>query len=248
MEAARVAASRGHKVTLFEKSNALGGQLLYAAIPPYKEEWRTLVSYLSTQLKKLDVEVRLDDECTVRTVERQKPDVVIVATGAAPAIPEIPGIKRKNVVAALEVLEEKKKVGQEVIVVGGGSTGCEVAEFLYRKGKKVTILEMLDRIGEDIGNWNRWVVIDRLRANVRIETKAKVEKITKRGVHVTWAGRYPEFFEADSVVIAVGMKSTDKLAKDLQRKGVSLYKIGDCAKPGKVKEAIASGFRAGLRV
>jgi 2,4-dienoyl-CoA reductase (NADPH2) len=248
MEAARVAALRGHKVTLFEKSDALGGQLLYAAIPPYKEEWRTLVSYLSTQLKKLDVEVRLNDECTVRTAERHKPDAVIVATGAEPIIPEISGIKRKNVVTALEVLDEKKKVGQEVIVVGGGSTGCEAAEFLHKKGKKVTILEMLDRIGGDIGNWNRWVVIDRLSANVRMETKAKVEKITQKGVKITWAGKYPQFFEADSVVIAVGMKSTDKIAKDLQGKVASLYKIGDCAKPGKVKEAISSGFQAGLRV
>jgi len=248
MEFARVAASRGHKVVLFEKKDRLGGQLLYAAIPPYKEEWRTLVNYLSTQLRKLHVEVRLDVECTVRTVERYKPDAVIVATGAAPMIPDISGIKRKNVVTALEVLDEKKKVGQEVIVVGGGSTGCEVAEFLHKKGKRVTILEMLDRIGGDIGNWNRWVVIDRVSASVRMETKAKVEKITERGVHVTWAGKYPKFFEADSIVIAAGMKPVDKIAKELQGKVASLYKIGDCAEPGKVKEAISSGFQAGLRV
>jgi len=248
MEAARIAASRGHKVTLFEKRDKLGGQLLYATIPPYKEEWRTLVSYLSTQLKKLDVQVRLNDKCTVRIVERHKPDAVIVATGATPIIPEISGIKRENVVTALEVLDEKKKVGHQVVVVGGGSTGCEAAEFLYKKGKRVTILEMLDRIGGDIGHWNRWVVIDRLSANVRMETKAKVEKITERGVHVTWAQKYPEFFEADSVVIAVGMKPVDKIAKDLKGKVASLYKVGDCAEPGKVKEAISSGFQAGLRV
>ena len=113
---------------------------------------------------------------------------------------------------------------------------------------EVTILEMLDRIGEDIGNWNRWVVIDRLSAKVRIETKSRVEEITGRGVKITWAGRYPEFFEADSVVIAVGMKATDKIAKELQGKGPSLYKVGDCVKPAKVKEAIASGFEAGFRV
>jgi pyruvate/2-oxoglutarate dehydrogenase complex dihydrolipoamide dehydrogenase (E3) component len=196
----------------------------------------------------LGVQIRLNEECIATTVEKAKPDAVVVATGAKPLIPNLPGIKSMKVVTAIEVLEERKEVGQDVVVVGGGSIGCETAEFLHRKGKKVTLLEMLDRIGEDIGPSNRWLVIDRLSSTVRIETKAKVEEITDEGVRISWAGKYPEFFEADSVVIAVGMEAVDQMVKELEGKVESLYHIGDCAKPGKVREAVAGGFQAGFEV
>jgi 2,4-dienoyl-CoA reductase (NADPH2) len=249
MEAARVASQRGHQVTLFEKEPKLGGQLLYAALPPYKEEWNTFMNHLVGQLRKLNVEVRLNEECTVRAVEEGGPDAVILATGATPMIPNIPGVDKDNVVTAIEVLTRSKQVGQNVVIVGGGSIGCETAEFLFKMGKKVTILEMLDRIGADIGEWNRWVVIDRLNAaGIRVETGSKVGVITEKGVIITRPNGLQEFFEADSVVIAVGMKSVNKMADELNGKVASLYKVGDCVEPRKVREAIEGGFLAGLQV
>jgi 2,4-dienoyl-CoA reductase (NADPH2) len=249
MEAARVASQRGHHVMLFEKGPKLGGQLLSAALPPYKEEWNTLVNYLVTQLRKFNVEVRLSEECTVRTVKESEPDAVIVATGATPILPDIPGVDKGNVVTAMEALMGSKQVGQNVVIVGGGSIGCETAEFLFKMGKKVTILEMLDRIGADIGEWNRWVIVDRLNAaGIRVETGSKVELITEGGVKITRPNGLQEFFEADSVVIAVGMESKDKISDELSGKVISLYKVGDCLEPRKVKQAIEGGFLAGLQV
>jgi len=249
MEAARVASQRGHRVTLFEKELKLGGQLLYAALPPYKEEWNTFVHYLVAQLRKLNVEVRLNEECTVRMVEEGGPDAVIVAAGATPILPDIPGADKGNVMTAIEVLTGSKQVGQNVVMVGGGSIGCETAEFLSNMGKRVTILEMLDRIGADIGEWNRWVIVDRLNAaGIRVEASSKVDRITEKGVKITRPQGLQEFFEADSVVIAVGMRSLSRIANELSGKVASLYTIGDCVEPRKVRQAVEGGFLAGYQV
>jgi pyruvate/2-oxoglutarate dehydrogenase complex dihydrolipoamide dehydrogenase (E3) component len=136
-----------------------------------------------------------------------------------------------------------------VVIVGGGSTGCETAEFLVAKAKQVTILEMLPRIGAEYGPMNRWVVIDRLvAAGIRLETGVKVTGITEKGVGVIRAGLYTEFFEADSVLLALGMKSDDGVALNLEGKGPSVFKVGDVVKPAGVTEAIESGFRIGLQI
>jgi 2,4-dienoyl-CoA reductase-like NADH-dependent reductase (Old Yellow Enzyme family)/thioredoxin reductase len=248
MEAARVAARRGHRVRLFEKKGKLGGQLLYATLPPYKEEWNNLIRYLSTQLKKLDVDIRLNKECTKETIDKAKPDAVIVATGATPIIPDIPGINGHNVVTALQVLDGSKEVGQNVIVVGGGAIGCETAEYLHRKGRRVTILEMTDCIGKDIGAWNQWVVMDRISKDVRLQTHVKVDEIHEKGVKATKADSDSEFFKADTVVIAVGMKPVDRMANELKGTGTSLHIVGDCVRLGKVRDAIAAGFKAALEI
>jgi len=249
MEAARVTALRGHQVTLFEAKDKLGGQLLNAIVPPYKDEWNSTIRYFTTQLGKLHVEVRMNTRCTAKEIEEGKPDVVIVASGAIPLIPNLPGMNGNNVVTAVDVLAGRKQTSQNVVIVGGGSTGCETAEFLAQKGKQVTILEMLPRIGADYGPMNRWVVIDRLiAAGIRLETSVKVEGITEKGVRVIRAGLYPEFFEADSVVLALGMKPDDGVDLNLEGKVLSLFKIGDAVKPAGVTEAIESGLKVGLQV
>ena len=249
MEAARVAALRGHRVTLFEAKDKLGGQLLYAAIPPYKEEWKTTIGYLTAQLEKLKVEVKLNEAPTAEEIARGKPDVVIIATGAIPHILDLPGIKGPNVATAIDVLAGRKQTGRNVVVVGGGSTGCETAEFLAQKGKQVAILEMLPRIGADYGPANRYVVIDRLvAAGIRLETGVKAEAIAKTGVKVIRGGLYPEFFEADTVVLSVGMVPDDEIARTLEGKMSSVFKIGDAAKPASVKEAMESAFKIAMQI
>jgi 2,4-dienoyl-CoA reductase-like NADH-dependent reductase (Old Yellow Enzyme family)/thioredoxin reductase len=248
MEAARVASLRGHEVILADNRNQLGGQLLVAVLPPHKEELGCLTRYLAGQMEKLGVKVRLGREVTVKTVEKLKPDVVIVATGAAPKMPDSPGVGRKKVATAIDVLTGRREVGERVAIVGGGLVGCETAEFLAEKDKKVTILEMLDRIGADIGRTTRWVTMGRLRSlGVRMERNAKVEEITDKGVRATRNGG-SEFFEADSVVLAVGMEPNRELARKLEGKVEALYVIGDSAQPGKITEAIESALRVAREV
>jgi 2,4-dienoyl-CoA reductase (NADPH2) len=249
MEAARVAALRGHRVTLFEAADKLGGQLVYGVVPPHKEEWKTTVAYLTAQLEKLKVEVKLNEAPTAEGIARKKPDAVIIATGATFYIPDLPGITGPNVVTAIDVLAGRKQTGRNVVVVGGGTTGCETAEFLAREGKQVAILEMLPRIASDCGPANRYLLIDRLvAAEIRLETGVKAEAITRTGVKVIRNGLYPEFFEADTVVLSAGLVSDDKIARTLEGSVSSVFKIGDAVKPAGIKEAMESGFKIALQI
>jgi 2,4-dienoyl-CoA reductase-like NADH-dependent reductase (Old Yellow Enzyme family)/thioredoxin reductase len=242
MEAARVAAMRGHHVTLADSKDQLGGQLLVAVLPPHKEELTGLTTYLAGQMNKLCVTVELGQKVDAAFVEKAKPDVVVVATGATPIVPEIPGVNGDNVAMALDVLTGKKEVGNNVVIIGGGMVGCETAEFLVAKGKKVTIVEMLSKIGVDIERANRWVVLARLRQlGIRMEVNAKVEEITGSGVRARRNGNM-ESFDGDTVVLAAGMKSDNGLAGEIDGKVAEICVIGDSAKPGKIAQAIESAF------
>lgn len=249
MEAARVAALRGHRVTLMEKAGSLGGQLRQVVAGLHKDEWNNLTVFLTRQIEKLGVEVRLNEEATVEAVQEHRPDAVIVATGSEPVFPKIPGISGASVLDSHAVLTGARPVGNNVVIVGGGATACEVGEFLEAKGKRVTILEMQPVIGADIGPKNRWVIIDRMaQARIRMEAGATVTGITKKGVTIVRKGKYHEFFEADTVVVAVGMKAVDTLANSLEGKVPELVRVGDCVRPGDIRKAIEDGFLAGTQV
>ncbi|MFC1990225.1 FAD-dependent oxidoreductase [Chloroflexota bacterium] len=249
MEAARVAALRGHHVTLLERKDKLGGNLITAAIPPHKkEDIGHLIKYFSRQMELCGVEVKLNQEAAPEFIEQGKPDVVIVATGASALIPEIQGVKGNNVTTALDVLTGARETGERVVIIGGGMIGCETAEFLAEKGKQVTILEMLGRIGGDIGASYRWVVMQRLRGSgIKMETRMKAEEITSKGVKAS-RDNSSEFFEGDTVVLAVGLKCNDELFHHLQEKVASLYSIGDCVEPHRVAEAVESGYRVAREI
>ena len=150
LEAARVAAARGHKVTLYEENADLGGQWLLASKPPHKQDHMLLLGYMVGQLDKLGVERKRGVKVTAAMVEETRPDVVLVATGAKPLVPPIPGVEREEVVTAWDVLGGRE-VGRRVLVVGGGLTGLETAEFLAEQGKEVVVVEMLKRVGADMG-------------------------------------------------------------------------------------------------
>jgi len=243
MEVAAEAARRGHRVTLFEKGDRLGGNLLLAAVPSYKWELSNLTNYLETQLKKSGAQIKLNQEVSEETIAQGKPDVVVIATGAIPRIPDIPGIDGGNVVTALEVLGGKKEVGDRVVVVGGGMIGCEVAEHLAEEGKQVTVVEMLERIGTDIGMTTRWVIMQRLRnAKIKLVTKTKAEEFTDKGVETNRDG-IKEFFAADSIVLAMGLVSQNELYRRLEVKGIKCYSIGDCNEALKILQAIEDGHR-----
>ena len=247
MEAATIAALKGHRVILYEKSKRLGGQLNLASTPPHKEELRNVISYFSYQLKKLKVKVVLGKEVNLRTVKRIKPDVIIVATGAVPIIPDIRGVKNKNVVTAWDVLAGRVEVGEEVVIVGGGMVGCETAEYLAEKGRKVTVIEMLPDIAIDMETFSRIFLLERLtQKNVRLITNTKVKEITKNGVIIV--NQREEILEADTVVLAVGSKPNTKLLEELEGKFPEVYAVGDCVEPRRCLEAIHEAWNVAFEL
>ncbi|MDH5390100.1 MAG: FAD-dependent oxidoreductase, partial [Candidatus Bathyarchaeota archaeon] len=238
MEAARVSALRGHEVVLCEKSDRLGGQLNLAVVPPHKEEMKSVAPYLESQIRKLGVKVVLGEEVTPLLVEKIKPDVVFIATGSVPAIPEILGVEGDHVVTAHDLLAGKASVKERVVVVGGGMVGAETAEFLAEKGKKVTILEMLGRIGIDMVPMAILMLYQRLKKlGVAMITNAKVQRITEDGVVYEKDGE-KQTVEADSVVLAAGSKPNISLMKALKGKVAEIYAIGNAKETGNVLEAI----------
>jgi len=248
MEAARVAAGRGHSVTLVERHTELGGQLLYAEIPPHKQEWRVFTTYLTTQMKKLGVDVRLGMAVTADQVIAARPDAVVLATGAAPARLILPGGDLPHVVSFLDVLTGKVEAGKRVVVIGGGCNGSETAEYLHETGRTVTVVELRAEMALDIDFWNRWVLLDRLEASgIRMVVEAKPEAITPEGVRISVNGE-PETIGADTVVYAVGARPYNPLYNALKGRVPVLKVIGDGGDPQRVRQAVDAGFRCGMEL
>ncbi len=205
MEAATVAALRGHQVTLCEKEGRLGGQLLLAAIPPFKEPIGDLNQQMVGQLRKAGVEIKLNYEATPEFIDRVKPDAVVVATGSVPTLPQIPGVKDKKVVDALDVLSGKATVGERVLVLGGELVGCEVADYLADKGKKVTITRRGPEMALKVSERERDSLLERLiRRGVMMLPMVQYEEITAKGLVITDKEGKKRTLEADTIVLAAG--------------------------------------------
>jgi 2,4-dienoyl-CoA reductase-like NADH-dependent reductase (Old Yellow Enzyme family)/thioredoxin reductase len=247
VEAAIVAAQRGHKVTLFEKDAKLGGQLNIAALPPFKGDIFPWINYMANQVEKAGVEVKLNTDATAEIVIKGNPDAVVIATGGTPAMPDMPGIDKLNVVTAQDVLSGKARAGQNVVIIGGGMVGCETGHYLAEQGKKVTIIEILKRMASDMFPMTRRRLMDGLRGKkVTLLASATCEEIKEGVVQVTTAEGKKETIPADTVIIAVGYKANNHLYKALEGKVPEIYCIGNSAKPRKILEANSEGYQAGL--
>jgi 2,4-dienoyl-CoA reductase (NADPH2) len=248
MEAARVAAERGHRVTLFERRGKLGGQLRFADLPPHKGEWRHFIAWQKRALQNHGVAIRLGCELTAAEILAGRPDALIVATGARSLIPPIPGVDGPNVATCVAVLSGRQPCGRRVVVIGGGAVGCETAEFLHAKGCEVTIVEMLPQIAPDVDFWNRWVLVDRLdAAGIRQLVGTRAVAIEGEGVRIAAAGQ-ERLLPAETVVLAAGARAYNPLAAGLAGKFEAVRFIGDCDTPQKVRQAVDAGFRAGMAV
>lgn len=250
MEAARIAALRGHEVTLYEKADSLGGQLTLASKPPHKEVFRNIIDYYSVVLSKLsNVSTELGKERIARDIAGEKPDVVIVATGGEPFIPDLPGVHGSKVVTSFQVLAGEVEVGPKVIIAGGGSVGCETANYLARQGREVTIVEMLDEVATDMERWTRMALMDELsQGKVKIITGAEIQKITDRGVTAVDKSANPITIEGDTVVLALGVKPVSELGRELAGKIKEVYTIGDSRKPGRILDAISNGYAVAYEI
>jgi 2,4-dienoyl-CoA reductase-like NADH-dependent reductase (Old Yellow Enzyme family)/thioredoxin reductase len=247
MQAAIVAAQRGHKVTLFEKDEKLGGQLNISAVPPFKDDILPWVDYLVNQVRKARVEVKLNTDATVEMITGTKPDAVVIAAGGIPAMPNIPGIDKSNVVTAQDVLSGKVKAGQNVVIIGGGMVGCETGHYLAEQGKTVAIIEILKKMASDMLFMTRRRLMDALRTKkVALLTSATCEEIREGSVQVTTAEGKRETIPADTIVIAVGYKVNDHLYKALEGKVPEIHCIGNSAKPRRILEANSEGYQTGL--
>ncbi|MBI2832779.1 MAG: FAD-dependent oxidoreductase [Chloroflexi bacterium] len=250
MEAARVAALRGHKVTLFEKGERLGGQLLLATVPPYKDEIARLTGCLVEQMKKAGVKVELKQEISPARLEGEKADVLIIATGAVPSLPQIPGINRGNVVTAADVLSGEIETGERVVILGGGRVGCEIAELLAEKGKMVVVVEMLEKLAPEmtIGQ-GRQILLGILdQYGVTMLTRVKGEKITDEGLVVSGMDGELRTLPADTIVIAAGYVPDTRLFESLRGKPSETYLIGDCVKARGILEAMDDGARIARQI
>jgi 2,4-dienoyl-CoA reductase-like NADH-dependent reductase (Old Yellow Enzyme family)/thioredoxin reductase len=251
LEAARVAALRGHQVALFEKSKELGGRFNLACIPPFKQEFATAIKWLSRQINKLGVHVELNKEVTPELVDEIGPDAVILATGAVTRRPSVPGIDREKVVLGEDILAGRVTLGNRVLIVGGGGIGTEVADFIAQRGKDVTIVEMLPEIGAATGIpvLVAQILIPRLKSyGVKMMTNASVKEITGEAVVVKIGGREEIIEGIDQVIIAAGARSVNELSGKLEGRVPEIYTIGDAKEPRTVFEATQEAAEAAGKI
>ncbi len=246
LEAARVSALRRHKVHLFEREE-LGGQLNIASVPPGKAEIKLLLDFEKNQINKLGVKVE-KRALTSEIVSQAKPDAVIVATGAQPIVPSMPGIEKENVVTAWQVLKGEVTPEGKVVILGGGEVGAETAEYLAKKGNQVTIVEMLDKVASDMDELSCHLLLFSLDdLGVKILTKATAREITDLGVVIEHLGK-EQLIEADTVVLALGAQPNQELGNQLKKLGTQLYIVGDCNTVGRLPDAVEGGFKAALNL
>ena len=249
MEAARVAALRGHQVTLWEKESRLGGQLIQAAIAPHKDRIAPLYKYLETQLQKLGVKIQPGKEATAAAVAEFNPEAVVVATGVKPFVPDISGLDKVKVVQAGDVLEGKVKVGQKVAIIGGELVGCETAEFLADRGRQVTVMRRGAEMATSIGPSNRDFFLSRLLdKGVTLLREVRYDGVSPEGVIITTKDGEKRTIEADTVVLAAGSVSDAALYKAIKDRVSEVCCIGDCVEPRTIRDAISEGFRTGQKI
>ena len=266
MEAARVAALRGHQVVLYEKEPKLGGLLPLAALVKGTEieDLPALIKYLEGQLTKLKVEVKLGKEFTLANLKEIKPDVFILAAGAEATLPDIPGIDNKIVVSGASLHQKLKSllrhsspdslrsltrlwmpVCKRVIIIGGGIQGCELAEFLVKRGRSVTIVDTAKKLGAGLAGINNATLPMWLagKGAKLIPGVKKYAEVTDKGLVIIDKEGQRQLLEADSIVTATTSKPHDELLKEVAGKVAEIYAIGDCHQGGLIIDAIAEGHR-----
>nr|WP_304432359.1 FAD-dependent oxidoreductase [uncultured Acetatifactor sp.] len=251
MEAARTAAMRGHKVFLYEKNGSLGGNLIPGGSHSFKKEVRELNAWYQNELKALPVEIHTGETVTSEQLRNMDADVIILATGSVPVMPNIPGMDDKKVLGCMEAFAHPEKVGQKVMVIGGGLVGCEMALDYAQDGKEVMVVEALPKIlsagilspipnGQmihDLFEHHHVTVLEKHRLSAVENGKVILESDGQKKV-----------LDADTVVIAVGFRPAPSMAQELQRCGAVVYEIGDGQKVSTILHAVWDGYEVGNNI
>ncbi len=249
LKAAEIAALRGHEVTLFERGHKLGGRMKLAAIPPKKAVLNDFLDYLERRVRELGITLELGREFTVERVATGKPDAVIVASGARPLIPDWKGMKESGALSVDAVLTGEGKLGSRILVVGAGGIGAETADYLLEMGKEVTLVEMLGEVASDLVIHLKHYLSHKLaEKGVAIYTSTKVKELGKGYALVEDASGRRKIEGFETIVLAVGSKSNDRVAKDLEGKVPALYVIGDASEPREALEAVYEGEEIAIKI
>lgn len=251
MEAARVAAIRGHKVSLYEKNQELGGNLIPGGSHRFKKEVRELNAWYQNELKLLPVEIHTGETVTAGQIKDMGADVVILATGFTSVMPKVPGIDDPKVIGCMDAFAYPEKVGQNVVVIGGGLVGCEMALDYAQDGKEVTVVEALPKIlsaGIPSPISNGQMIPDLFEYHhVNVLERHKLSAVVDGKAILDCDGQKKEL-EADTFVIAVGLRPAPSMAQELSDCGATVYEIGDEQQVSTILHAIWDGYEVGNNI
>ena len=248
MEAAHAAGERGHDVLLLEASNALGGQLNLASLPPGRREIERFCKFLKNRLQRSGVKILKERKATIALLREHATEVVILAAGAHPRGIEIRGLEDKRMISAWEVLSGKGDIREPILVLGAGLVGCETADLLSEAGKKIFLTEILPEIvaGAD-ADTKAYFTLKFKKNGVEILTDTELKSV--EGESATLRRGHEELrVPAGTVVCAVGAEPNDDLYDELVSSGLKVIKIGDCIQPRTILEAMPEGFQAGRSI
>ncbi len=248
MKAAITAAQRGHQVVLFEKSGELGGILKSEQAIPFKYEMYQLGVTFAKMMENEGVKVRLNTPATPETVEAEHPDALILAVGSQPIVPPLPGIGGENVVVVNNYYLEKDKVGDTVVVLGGGLAGCECAVHLGMEGKKVHLVEMRDALAVDCNIRNRPILMKQVEQYTTVHLSYQGLKVTPEGLICKDADGREVLVPGETVICAVGQRSNRADVDALRSCAPFVREIGDCVRPSNITNAVYQGYHAALDV
>ena len=254
MEAARVAAIRGHHVALYEKNDKLGGHVLTASVPSFKKDESRLLDWYQTELDELKVKLNMGKKVTPALLKKEEPDEVIVATGSKPVIPDVPGVNSDRGTTAIDLLLGKKTAGKRVVVIGGGLIGCETALWLAQQGRQVTIVEALKalmRSGSPVPRPNMMMLRDLLKFHgVNVLTNTSPCEVTTDGVIVVNQSAEKTTLPADTMVMACGLSPNRELYNSLKEivTKTRLHLIGDASEARNIMHAIWDGYEAARNI
>ncbi len=250
LKAAYTSALRGHKVILMEQEAELGGILKSEQALPFKHEMYELSNTFARFCKQAGVDIRLNTKATKETVEKENPDALIIAAGSAPLIPPIEGIHGKNVVVVNNYYLEKDKVGEEVVVLGGGLAGCEAAIHLAEEGKKVSLVEMRDDLAPDANVRHRPLLLAKIKEleSLEVHTGLKGLKVTEEGVLCADKDGKEQLIRGASVICALGQRARKDVVEELRDSAPYVVSIGDCVKVGTITNAVYQGYHAALDI
>ncbi len=249
LNAAWVAAKRGHDVHLYERQPFLGGQLVPGSRTDYKREMQSLINFQKKQVELNGVSCHLGQTATAETVLKVNPDIVILATGSKPMLPSVTGIDSESVTTFDVVLNGMHQDIRPTVVIGGGATGCEVAYHLSATGSPVLIVEVMPKIGGDLEAITKKILIRKLKENnVRILTEHRLARVENDTVVVIGPDKIEKKLAAGRVVVAIGIQPDDTIHKKIRDLGYETHVIGDCLKPRSAKTAIYEGAKLGLTI
>lgn len=246
MEAARVAAERGHNVTLVEKEDHIGGRLNEAAAPDYKYLIGKFMNWQNNALSKVNVTKVLGSKVDLDYIRKHQPDTVILAAGATPMVPRIKGIEKS--LHGVDVLNSRVKVEGKTVVIGGGLVGCETAYFLANQGVEVEIVELREDIVLDVSVFNRFDMIHELQTmGVKVHASAMVKEVTDEEIIFT-QNNEEKTIKTSNTVLAAGFTTSDEFYLELQNEVDEVFVVGDAVRARKIYDAVHDGYEIGREI